>query len=99
MGQILFSVFDASSPIFPTGIDEIKRLSIILIQLRFPVFGISRLNIQLLKGKVSLATRDRRTRLIGTFHTFSLSFSRPAVDIRVVLPENHSKHHAVYFQI
>jgi hypothetical protein len=45
---------------------ELKRLSIRLIQFIFPIFGLSPLNIQSLKGTVIPATRLRRARLIGT---------------------------------
>jgi hypothetical protein len=41
-------------------VNEIKYLSIIFIQLRLTIFGISPLNIQLLKGEMIPVTRRRR---------------------------------------
>jgi hypothetical protein len=76
--------FNALLPIFPTGADEIKQLSIILVQLRFVIFGISALNIRLLKGEVIVAMKNGLARLIGAFHICSPSFSSPVMEITAI---------------
>jgi hypothetical protein len=49
--------FPMPSGQYPTGINEIKHLSIILIRLKLLMLGVSPLNIQMLKGKVIPATK------------------------------------------
>jgi hypothetical protein len=73
----------------PDSIDEIKHLSIILIQTRSIIFGISPLNIQLLKGKAILATKGRWIRLIGTLHICLVSSSVSVMKIKIMSPQNH----------
>jgi hypothetical protein len=73
--QNLHIVFDAVSPISPTGINEIKNVSIIIIQLRLLIFDISPLNIQLLKAEIILATRPGSQADRDISHLFAKLFT------------------------
>jgi hypothetical protein len=66
------------------------------IQLRWLIFGISSLNIQLLKREVIPATRLRLAIPTRTLHPLLLNFSRSVMKIKRVLPGNYSQHHVVY---
>jgi hypothetical protein len=96
LSQNLCIVFDAFSPISPTRIGEIKILSMILIQLRLPMFALSSLHIQLLKKEVIPPTRLRRARMIGRFGTCSPNFSGRLMRITGILPGDCLRHHAVH---
>jgi hypothetical protein len=88
MGQDPSIVFDALSLISPTGINEIKGLFILLIQLRLPIFAISPLNIQLFKGEVTSASTLQRASLIATFQACLPNSSRPVMKIKIILSGN-----------
>jgi hypothetical protein len=96
--QSIRIVSDAFSPIPPTAINKIKELSILFIQLRSLMFEIAILSIQFLKREVSPATTLRRPRQTGTFHTWSPNFSRSAMKIKIMLPENYPQHLVVYIR-
>jgi hypothetical protein len=96
--KINVSVFDVFLPISPTGRNEIKHLSFILIQLRLAMFEMSPLSKQLLKGAVISARRLRRAMLIGTFHTCSPNSSRPQMKIAGIFPWNYLHHRVVHIK-
>jgi hypothetical protein len=98
-GQILCLIFDAFSPIFPTDINEIKHFSILFIQLRFLIYGISPLDVQLVKREVILASISRRAGRTGIFHTWSPNRSRPVMKIRALFLGNYLRHHVDCFKI
>jgi hypothetical protein len=81
---------------YPTVINENKQISIVLIQLRWPIFGISPVKIQLRKGEVIPATRLRHTRVIGTFYSCSPNSAHPLMKIIVIISGKHWQHLAVY---
>jgi hypothetical protein len=88
-------VFDACSPILPTGISEIKRLSIDLIRLRFGMFGISPLNPSAQKRSDSC---DKKSTLIGTFHTCPPNSSHPVMEIKILRPGNYLRYPIVFIR-
>jgi hypothetical protein len=67
----------------------------IFIELIFAIFLLPPASIKLLKGEVTPATRRWRTRPIRTHRLCSASFSRPVMEIKIVLPENCSQHDIV----
>jgi hypothetical protein len=89
-GRNLCIVFDAFSPVWPIGFDEIKHRFIIPAHVRFTIFLISPINVQLPNGEVIRAIRRRGATLIGTYHTCSLHSSRPVMEINVILSGNYS---------
>jgi hypothetical protein len=91
-------VSDAFSPISTTAINKIKELSILFIQIRLLIFEIATISIQFLKKEIIPATRLRHPRPTGIFHPWSPNFSRSAMKIKIVLPENYSQHLVVYIR-
>jgi hypothetical protein len=87
-----------SAPISPTDFDEIKDLSMITIQFIFITFEISPFNIQVLKGEVIPATRNRCPRLIGTFHICSPNFSSCVMTFKMMVTGNRLPHYVVHIQ-
>jgi hypothetical protein len=76
-------VFRAFSPTFPTGINEIKQLFIILIQFRFAIFRISTKHSTSQRSSYSCdkkSTRQSDRNISHLFSTFLLCyFSRTGV--------------------
>jgi hypothetical protein len=73
----------------PTGLGEIRHLSIGFIQLRFLPLIYSPPNIQLVKGGIISATKRRSARPIGIFRFCSGCSSRPVMEIKIMLPGNY----------
>jgi hypothetical protein len=63
-----------------------------------PIFEISPLNIQFLKGEIIPVTSLRRARSTGTFHTWSPNLSRSVMKMKIRFPGNYSQYHAVYIR-
>jgi hypothetical protein len=92
-------IFDAFSPMSLTGINEIKHLSVIFIYIKFLTLITTPPNIQLLKGTVIPAIRNREIWLIGTLQTCLSSSSRSVMEIERMFPGNRLQYHVVCLEI
>jgi hypothetical protein len=97
-GQNLCIVFHDCSPISLIAINEIRLQSIIFIQVLSSILAFPP-NPQLFQGEVIHATRCRRTGPIRTHRFCWASFSRPVMEIEIVLSGNYLQHNVVYLEI